>query len=95
MRRKATQLHTLSPRGGPNEEFSGEIGDRDWALLFGGCATKKYVQQSTGPIQSKLDQVGDQANKQSASIETQKDIERHETGINAAKERATSAEESK
>jgi outer membrane protein OmpA-like peptidoglycan-associated protein len=64
-----------------------------WALLAGGCATKKYVQQSTSPIQSKLDQVADQSNKQGASIETaQKDIERHETGINAAKERAMSAE---
>jgi outer membrane protein OmpA-like peptidoglycan-associated protein len=63
------------------------------ALLAGGCATKKYVQQTASPIQSKVDQVADQSNKQGASLETaQKDIERHETGINAAKERAMSAE---
>ena len=63
------------------------------ALLAGGCATKKYVQQTAAPIQSKVDQVGDQANKQGTSIEeARKDIERHETGINAAKERAISAE---
>ena len=63
------------------------------ALLGGGCATKKYVQQNSAPIQSKLDQVSDQTNKQGTSIdEARKDIERHETGINAAKERAMSAE---
>ncbi|HXI43228.1 MAG TPA: OmpA family protein [Bryobacteraceae bacterium] len=63
------------------------------ALLAGGCATKKYVQQTAAPIQSKVDQVSDQSNKQGTSIEeARKDIERHETGINAAKERAISAE---
>jgi outer membrane protein OmpA-like peptidoglycan-associated protein len=63
------------------------------ALLAGGCATKKYVQQTAAPIQTKVDQVAEQSNKQGASIEdTKKDIERHETGINAAKERAMSAE---
>jgi outer membrane protein OmpA-like peptidoglycan-associated protein len=62
-------------------------------LLSGGCATKKYVQQTASPIQTKVDQVADQANKQGASIEeARKDIERHEVGINAAKERAMSAE---
>jgi outer membrane protein OmpA-like peptidoglycan-associated protein len=63
------------------------------ALLAGGCATKKYVQQTAAPIQSKVDQVADQSNKQGTSIEeARKDIERHETGINGAKERAISAE---
>jgi len=63
------------------------------ALLSAGCATKKYVQQTTSPIQTKVDQVSDQSNKQGTSIEeARKDIERHETGINAAKERAMSAE---
>jgi outer membrane protein OmpA-like peptidoglycan-associated protein len=63
------------------------------ALLSGGCATKKYVQQTAAPIQTKVDQVSDQANKQGTEIEAaKKDIERHETGINAAKERAMSAE---
>ena len=55
-------------------------------LLAGGCATKKYVQQTSAPIQSKVDQVADQANKQGTDIDTaKKDIERHETGINAAR----------
>lgn len=63
------------------------------ALLAGGCATKKYVQQTSAPIQSKVDQVADQANKEGSDIDAaKKDIERHETGINAAKERAMSAE---
>ena len=66
------------------------------ALLSGGCATKKYVQETTSPIQTKVDQVSDQTNKQGTSIEeARKDIERHETGINAAKERAMSAEKRK
>jgi len=63
------------------------------ALLVGGCATKKYVQQTAAPIQTKVDQVADQANKEGTDIDAaKKDIERHETGINAAKERAMSAE---
>jgi outer membrane protein OmpA-like peptidoglycan-associated protein len=63
------------------------------ALLAGGCATKKYVQQTADPIQKKVDQVADQANKEGSEIDVaKKDIERHETGINAAKERAMSAE---
>jgi outer membrane protein OmpA-like peptidoglycan-associated protein len=63
------------------------------ALLAGGCATKKYVQQTAAPIQTKVDQVADQANKEGTDIDAaKKDLERHETGINAAKERAMSAE---
>ncbi|HKW98154.1 MAG TPA: OmpA family protein [Bryobacteraceae bacterium] len=63
------------------------------AMLMGGCATKKYVQQTATPIQTKVDQVADQSNKQGTDIEAaKKDLERHETGINAAKERAMSAE---
>jgi outer membrane protein OmpA-like peptidoglycan-associated protein len=63
------------------------------ALLAGGCATKKYVQQTAAPIQTKVDQVADQANKEGSDIDAaKKDIERQEVGINAAKERAMSAE---
>ena len=29
------------------------------AMLSGGCATKKYVQQTATPIQTKVDQVAD------------------------------------
>ncbi|HUJ22842.1 MAG TPA: OmpA family protein [Bryobacteraceae bacterium] len=63
------------------------------ALLSGGCATKKYVQQSTAPIQTKVDQVAEQANQQGTSLVAhQKQLDEHTTGINAAKERAMSAE---
>jgi OmpA-OmpF porin, OOP family len=67
------------------------------ALLASGCATKKYVRNTTAPIQAKVDQVGDQTNKNSTSIdESRKEIksvdERAETGISAAKERAMTAD---
>jgi len=63
------------------------------ALLGGGCATKKYVQQTAAPIQTKVDQVADQSNKQGATLEGHgKDLERHDAGINAAKESAMSAD---
>ena len=67
------------------------------ALVTGGCATKKYVRNTTAPIQAKVDQVGDQTTKNSASIEdSRKEIkavdERAETGISAAKERAMTAD---
>src|SRR5882762_5401768 len=66
-------------------------------MLAGGCATKKYVRNTASPIQAKVDQVGDQTNKNSASIEdSRKEIksvdERAETGISAAKERAMTAD---
>jgi OmpA-OmpF porin, OOP family len=66
-------------------------------LLAGGCATKKYVRNTTAPIESKVDQVGEQATKNAASIgDVGKEIrgvnERAETGISAANERAMSAE---
>ena len=34
------------------------------ALITGGCATKKYVQQTTTPIQAKVDQVDQTTQKQ-------------------------------
>lgn len=68
-------------------------------LLIGGCATKKYVQTTTAPIQSKVDQVGDQTNKNSQSItQTNTDVkgvdERAQSGISAAKEQAMTAQNS-
>ena len=66
-------------------------------MLAGGCATKKFVRNTAAPIQAKVDQVGDQTNKNSTSIEeSRKEIksvdERAETGISAAKERAMTAD---
>jgi OOP family OmpA-OmpF porin len=67
------------------------------AMLAGGCATKKYVRNTTAPIQAKVDQVGDQTNKNTSGLEdNRKEIkavdEKSETGISAAKERAMTAD---
>ena len=68
------------------------------ALLSSGCATKKYVRNTAAPIQAKVDQVGEQANKNSQSIEETrgqlKDVDdRAQSGINAAQERASTADQ--
>jgi OOP family OmpA-OmpF porin len=58
-----------------------------------GCATKNYVRQTVQPVQSKVDQVADQANKQGAEIvQTRKDVEKNTTDIEATDEKATAAE---
>jgi OOP family OmpA-OmpF porin len=67
------------------------------AVMLSGCATKKYVLNTTQPIAGKLDQVGDQANKNTAAIDqNRKEIkavdERAESGISAARERAMTAD---
>jgi len=68
-------------------------------LLTGGCATKKYVQNTTAPIQAKVDQVGDQTGKNGQQIQqTQTDMkgvdDRAQSGISAAKEQAMTAQNS-
>ena len=67
------------------------------SMLAGGCATKKYVRNTTAPIQAKVDQVGEQSNRNTAGIEdARKEIksvdEKSESGISAARERAMTAE---
>jgi outer membrane protein OmpA-like peptidoglycan-associated protein len=67
------------------------------AMLAGGCATKKYVRNTAAPIQAKVDQVGEQANRNTAGIEeTRKEVksvdERAEAGISAVRERAMTAD---
>jgi outer membrane protein OmpA-like peptidoglycan-associated protein len=67
-------------------------------LLAGGCATKKYVRNTAAPIQAKVDQVGDQTNRNGEQIEdTRNQVkqvdERAQGGINAAQERASSADQ--
>ena len=52
-------------------------------LLTGGCATKKYVQTTTAPIQAKVDQVGDQTNKNGQQIQR-----REGTGHDGPEQRA-------
>jgi len=68
------------------------------ALLAGGCATKKYVRNTTAPIQAKVDQVGEQTTQNGKQIdETRgqvKDVdERAQSGISAAQERASTADQ--
>jgi len=67
------------------------------AMLAGGCATKKFVRNTSAPIQAKVDQVGEQTNRNTAGLEdTRKELkgvdERAESGISAAKERALTAD---
>ena len=68
------------------------------AMLAGGCATKKYVRNTTAPIQAKVDQVGDQTATNSTQInETRTEVksvdERAQSGISAAQERAATADQ--
>jgi outer membrane protein OmpA-like peptidoglycan-associated protein len=67
------------------------------ALLSGGCATRKYVRNTTAPIQAKVDQVGDQTTQNSQQIQSTKtDLkqldEKSSSGIDAAKELASTAD---
>ena len=66
-------------------------------LIAGGCATKKYVRNTTAPIQAKVDQVGEQTQKQGQEIQENKSQikqvdENAQSGISAAKERAMTAD---
>jgi len=68
------------------------------ALLAGGCATKKYVRNTTAPIQSKVDQVGEQTTQNGQQIQsTRSDLksldEKTADGISAAKESASTADQ--
>ena len=68
------------------------------ALLAGGCATKKYVRNTTAPIQAKVDQVGEQGSQNTQAInDTKNDVkqvdERAQSGISAAQERAATADQ--
>ena len=68
------------------------------ALLAGGCATKKYVRNTTAPIQAKVDQVGDQTTRNGQQIEeTRNQVksvdEKAQNGISAAQERASAADQ--
>lgn len=72
------------------------------ALLAGGCATKKYVRNTTAPIQAKVDQVGEQTNRNGQNIEETRNTlttqvkqvdEKAQSGIGAAQERASTADQ--
>ena len=58
-------------------------------MLVTGCATKNYVRQTIQPLQTKVDQVADQANKQSAEIDqTRKDLDKNIVATDAANEKS-------
>jgi OOP family OmpA-OmpF porin len=68
------------------------------ALLAGGCASKKYVRNTTAPIQAKVDQVGEQTAQNGQEIQkTNSDLkgvdEKAQNGISAATEKANSADQ--
>ncbi len=68
------------------------------ALLAAGCATKKYVRNTTAPIQAKVDQVGEQTTHNSQQIDdTRNQVkqvdEKAQSGISAAQERASTADQ--
>lgn len=68
------------------------------SLLASGCATKKYVRNTTAPIQAKVDQVGLQTTQNSTQIEDTKGQlkqvdDKAQSGINAAQERASAADQ--
>ena len=66
-------------------------------LIAGGCATKKYVRNTTAPVQAKVDQVGEQTQKQGQDIQEGKQQlkqvdDNAQSGISGAKERAMTAD---
>jgi outer membrane protein OmpA-like peptidoglycan-associated protein len=64
------------------------------ALAFSGCATKKYVMNTTAPIKGQVDQVEAKVNDQGKEINNQKQqIENQQTGLSATNERAVSADQ--
>jgi outer membrane protein OmpA-like peptidoglycan-associated protein len=68
------------------------------AMLAGGCATKKYVRNTTAPISAKVDQVGEQTTQNTSQInDTRNQVkqvdERAQSGISAAQERASTADQ--
>lgn len=67
-------------------------------LLASGCATKKYVRNSTAPIQAKVDQVGEQTTQNSQQIKNTQDQvkqvdDRAQSGISGANEKAATADQ--
>ena len=58
-----------------------------------GCATKGYVRNSVSPVQTKVDQVADQSNKQGEQLQqTRQDVDKNTTAIAGVDEKATAAD---
>jgi outer membrane protein OmpA-like peptidoglycan-associated protein len=64
------------------------------ALAFSGCATKKYVVNTTTPIKNQVDQVDAKVKQQGDQIAQQKQqLEDQSTGLAATNERAVAADQ--
>jgi len=63
------------------------------AALVSGCATKGYVKKSVDPVQSKVDQVATETNKNTTDIQqTNQNVDKNRTAISATDEKATGAD---
>jgi OmpA-OmpF porin, OOP family len=63
------------------------------SILVVGCATKNYVRETVQPVQTKVDAVTAQSDKQGTEIDQNtKDISKNTTDISATKEIATGAD---
>lgn len=61
--------------------------------LVSGCATKNWVRGTVTPVEAKVDQVSEQANRQGAELgQTRQDVEKNTTAIAATDEKATAAD---
>jgi outer membrane protein OmpA-like peptidoglycan-associated protein len=62
-------------------------------VLVSGCATKGYVRKTVDPVNTKVDQVTDQANKTNTELaQTRQDVAKNTTAIQATDEKATAAD---
>jgi outer membrane protein OmpA-like peptidoglycan-associated protein len=63
-------------------------------LAFTGCATKKYVRNTTDPIKGQVDTVQAKVTQQGQELDQQKQqIENQSTGLSATNERAVAADQ--
>jgi outer membrane protein OmpA-like peptidoglycan-associated protein len=63
------------------------------AALVSGCATKNWVRNTVSPVQTKVDQVAEQSDKQGAELaQTRQDVEKNATAIQATDEKASGAD---
>jgi outer membrane protein OmpA-like peptidoglycan-associated protein len=63
------------------------------ATLVAGCATKGFVRNTVVPVQTKVDQVAEQTERQAAELsQTRQDVEKNTTAIASTDEKATAAD---
>jgi outer membrane protein OmpA-like peptidoglycan-associated protein len=63
------------------------------ATLVAGCATRGFVRNTVVPVQTKVDQVAEQTERQAAELsQTRQDVEKNTTAIASTDEKATAAD---